>query len=498
MAYAFRRAALAGAIWLAASCSSGKVGGTSGSADGSTPAPTQGGVAIGDAAETLDDGGGATDSGLSLVQVTCPGNATTSLHGTVYDPAGQSPVYNVAVYVPRVSELGNLPAGVSCGSCSGLYTAPLVGTTTDASGNFTVDDMPVGPNIPLVVQIGKWRMRYTLSNVSRCVQNDAAALTGTKLRLPRNHVEGDIPNIAVSTGAADSLECLFSRMGIDAAEYTGDPKGAGRIHIFTGGNPANGPVGATTNAPVSQPSYQSLWNADASMLQYDLVLLSCEGAETAFLTDTARSVLSDYASAGGRVFASHFHYAWFTPTGPFSTFKPALATWQAGSQMVGNATSETNSEIVTAFSNGQSFPGGTAFKAWLQGVGALTDGGLPLYNAHNNVTLDNANTLSKPWITLDPSSPAPNATEYFSFDLPYGLSPSEECGRIVYSGLHVSGGAGVQSVPGVSPDYPSGSVVPDGCASRALTPQEKALEFMVFEMSACTTPAPVSPPPAPI
>ena len=60
-------------------------------------------------------------------------------------------------------------------------------------------------------------------------------------------------------------------------------------------------------------------------MRYDIVLLSCEGHET---DDMNQQVLFDYAAAGGRVFASHFHYAWFN-TGPFGAAN--LATWHTGS-----------------------------------------------------------------------------------------------------------------------------------------------------------------------
>jgi hypothetical protein len=440
------------------------------------------------------------DAGNPLVQVLCPGNGTTSLHGTVYDPAGTLPLDNVAVYVPD-APAGPLPAGASCGSCTSWYTAPLVSALTDATGAFTITNMPVGPNIPLIVQAGKWRMQYSLSNVARCASNDAATLAGTKLRLPRNHIEGDIPNIAISTGAADSLECLFARMGLDAAEFTGDPVGAGRIHIFTGGDTANARGGAMTNPPVSKPSYQSLWNADASMTRYDLVFLSCEGNETSFLSDAGRTVLFDFVNAGGRVLASHYHYAWFTPTGPFSTLTPPLAAWSTGNGIVGDGMSAYNADIATTRTDGTAFVEGQELKEWLNNVGALSGGELPLYYTRDNATLTMANR-PQPWITLGASTPAPNAPQYFTFDLPYGVAPNEQCGRVAYSDLHVSGGAGVQAAAGVPPDYPnvtSGGVVPDGCASHALTPQEKALEFMVFDLSSCLTPVSVRPtPPAPL
>jgi hypothetical protein len=112
------------------------------------------------------------------------------------------------------------------------------------------------------------------------------------------------------------------------------------------------------------------------------------------------------------------------------------------------------------------------------------------------------NTPSQPWISLDPSvKQAPNGTEYFSFDTPIGMSPP--CGRVVYSDLHVSGGPD-KNAPGVPPDYPEANpqpmrmggrmtdapagIVPSGCASHPLTPQEKALEFMLFDLSSCLIP----------
>jgi hypothetical protein len=67
---------------------------------------------------------------------------------------------------------------------------------------------------------------------------------------------------------------------------------------------------------------------------------------------------------------------------------------------------------------------------------------------------------------------------------------------VVYSDLHVSLGPGV----GPSPDYPgltAGGVVPDGCSNRPLTPQEKAFEFLFFDMSSCPAPTLLPPPPTP-
>jgi hypothetical protein len=466
------------------------------------------GAADGDAG---DDSGGSSgssggfnqtdDSGvpITLNQVNCPGGGTTSLHGTVLDPAGKLPLYNVAVYVPKTAP-GPLPEGVSCGDCTTWYTNPLVSAVTDAGGNFTITNMPVGTNIPLVVQVGKWRKIYSLSNVTQCVTNDAASLAGGPLRLPKNRSEGSIPNIAISTGALDSLECLIRRMGIDASEYTGNPMTGPdlpRIHIFTGGAPNSGGVqtqGAVTQNPTSQQSGMALWNSDTSLMAYDVVLLSCEGRETAYIDDTHRKFLLDYANGGGRVFASHYHYSWFN-TGPFAAVTPALATWSPegtpGKLTTvgpnGDQAPPVPADIVTTLPNGKPFPEGVGLHQWLTNNGALTNDKLPIWYARHNADLSAANTGSQAWVNLDPSTSAPNAAEYFSFDTPIG-SGGEACGRVVYSDLHVSGGINASNNPAAPPDYPGLPITPDGCDPHALTPQEKALEFMIFDLSSCLTP----------
>jgi hypothetical protein len=63
------------------------------------------------------------------------------------------------------------------------------------------------------------------------------------------------------------------------------------------------------------------------------VIFSCEGAPTAYLAESSGpSSLLTYLDNGGRVFASHDHFAWFeetntNPANPFAALSPPLATW---------------------------------------------------------------------------------------------------------------------------------------------------------------------------
>jgi hypothetical protein len=96
------------------------------------------------------------------------------------------------------------------------------------------------------------------------------------------------------------------------------------------------------------------------------------------------------------------------------------------------------------------------------------------------------NVHSQPWIQADPAAGGPaGATMYFSFDTPVnapaGPNGPAYCGRAVFSDLHVSG---AQPIPDPSP----------GCTQADLTPQEKALEFMLFDLSSCVIPDTQPPP----
>jgi hypothetical protein len=124
-----------------------------------------------------------------------------------------------------------------------------------------------------------------------------------------------------------------------------------------------------------------------------------------------------------------------------------------------------------------SFPKGLAFRDWLVNVNAsTTPGSLPLRKVEHSVDSVDA-AFARRWIYgTDPDGKVggtrvPEMVQYFSFTTPVG---APECGRMVFSDLHVSGGG----------DTP----FPDECqASLAgeLSAQEKALEFMIFDLSSC-------------
>jgi hypothetical protein len=515
---------------MGGSGASGKSGTASASGSGSASGTAAsagynlGGTGAGTA---LTPSGSGDDASVGSTASTCPGGQDTTISGVVYDPAAKNPLWNITVFIPA-SPLPTLLKGASCAACSALYPEVLASAITDEQGRFRLTRSSTGSAIPsgtvtLVVQTGKWRMQYSIANVTACADNPQP---DKSLRLPRNGTEGDLPDIAISTGAADSLECLPLRVGVDAAEYVSGSAATGHIHIFKGN-------GATV-AGGSPASYTALWSSTAQLSANDVVLLSCESGETGNVTTANRQSMWDYASTGGRVFASHYQYSWFsdtivgpqnvfggpgvgtgpaTPmanTGPFATAN--LAKWTPGQNIIDDNVA-LNGDIVTTLNvGGGAFPEGVALSQWLGNVGALTNGMVPIWYSRHNADVSSVNTPSQPWMLLDPNAPTPvadqNSTQYFSVDMPIGADAGGTCGRVVYSDLHVSGGPGERyGTMSTAPDYPGATiqgtamgtgvmpVVPTGCAMRDLTPQEDALEFMLFDLSSCLVP--IGAPPAP-
>jgi hypothetical protein len=454
--------ALSFAVAIALGCGGGDLGSIFGGSGGDG----NGGGGGGNGTPSFtggDDGGGSSSGGnapcvnLCKQQVACPNGGTTSVSGTVYAPrpSNPDPLYNAIVYVPN-APLTPFPKGVSCDKCGALTSgSPLVTTLSGPDGKFSLQNVPVGDDIPLVVQIGRWRREVKIPHVGACTDTP---LPPDLTRLPRNQSEGDIPLFALSTGSADALECVLRKIGVDDAEFT-LPGGTGRIQLFYQN-------GATM--PGIPPASQ-LWSSAASMETYDITVLDCEGHQND-KPAAAQQSLIDYTNAGGRVFASHYSYVWLYDDAPFS----GTAQWNVDQPHQGN----TLTGVIDT-----SFPKGQAFATWLGVVNALS-GPDQITIQQPRHDAEAAITPAQRWIY----SPNPQSLQHYTFNTPVGATEDKQCGRVVFSDFHVTG------ANGQSADIP----FPQECDNGPLTPQERVLEFMLFDLASCiqkdsAPPAPPTP-----
>ncbi len=411
--------------------------------------------------------------GLVDRQVSCAAGASTTVSGTVYIPSGELPLYNVMVYVPD-AELSPITPGASC-SCE-ISGVPIASAITDSSGHFVLENAPVGPDIPLVIQVGDWRREFNIGNVVACADTPVADQT---LRLPSRQSEGDLPKVAVATGQLDALECLVKKLGVDAGEFT-NPADGGRVHLFTGyrGTPRYAPE---MNVGADFPAAEQLWYDAESLAKYDIVLLSCDGRRDDVGNKDERALqgMFDYANLGGRIFASHFQGVWFA-RGP-APFPDLVEFTDGNDDEYDNVTAQVVS----------TFPKGQAMAEWLVESGVSEGGVVPIEGGAHTILEENTDYAQR-W--LETASPA--SVQYISANTPLGVPDNQQCGRVVLSDIHVSPGEFENGVPIDDISDPTISF-PNGCVTSTLSPQEAVLAFMLFDLSACIIPddqAPVAPP----
>jgi hypothetical protein len=262
----------------------------------------------------------------------------------------------------------------------------------------------------------------------------------------------------------------LKRIGIDAAEFTSGT-GNGRVHLYQGQDSSGLSMGATVPGATSA---QDFWSSKANLMKYDIVVLSCECEENAGEKPAvAITAMHDYAAAGGRVFGTHYQYHWFS-SGP--TDFQGTASWTPDGSSGSGALS---------YSIDTSFPKGKSFAQWLVNVGASTTlGSINLsVQVSGDVAQVNATEAQK-WIYVPKSATDVESAKYMSFNTPVGADPKNQCGRVVYSDVHVTGTGGEN--------------FPTACGTDPLSEAEKALEFLFFDLSSCIQDPNKPPPPPPV
>ncbi len=386
----------------------------------------------------------AACTNLCLKRVTCAAGLSTTVTGRAYAPNGVDPLASALVYVPNGAVLP-LPAGLTC--AAPVTGAPLAAAVTAVDGTFTLQDVPAGTSIPLALQKGRWRRSFTLPTVTACA--DTAVADGV-LRLPRNKSEGDLPRVAAVTGAADTLECVLRRVGVDDTEYTA-PGGTGRIHVY--------PAATNGGAKVSGTATDAtLWASQDTVNGYDALLLGCQGTEVArSAADLAK--FTAYANAGGRVLAEDMAYTWLYDNPPFST----VVGWNV------QQAQPPSPSTVDVF---QGSPDGAALASWLTLVGAsATTGKIQLVSLRHN--FDSISSNAALWLSLPAASSG--APVSFSARTPVGAAPADWCGEVLFQDFHT-----------MSASVAAGTVFPAECSAGGVTAQEKLGIHQILELTGAT------------
>jgi hypothetical protein len=416
------------------------------------------------------------------------------------DTANQVGVPNAIVYIVRTTDVDDLPAiasgipsgGVSCDRCEDQDLGPvLAGTVTDASGNYVIEgNVPVGVEFLLVVKAGKFRRATTLTipEEGACQSTTLpATLPDNPTRLPRDMGDGlavNIPRIAISTGELDAMECVFEKMGIAHDEFGNpgdDGTAAARIHLYRGGDDAPG-SGARIDGDT--PHDSELYPELARLEAYDMVVADCEGPgwDSDFeQRDASGANLREYVNRGGRLFASHLSFSWLKDNGtdPYSEEDPSATGLGPAASWADNldTTSSTGTGVVSVDRPAAS-PRIQNFADWMAHEDVATP---PDYEFTIQEPRSMSTGLGEASEEFVYRSNGNERVQQFSFNTPYGAPDDATCGRVAYSGFHVSVGNA------------SDATFPEHCDGD-LTDQEKVLLYMLFDLGACVGDDPPPPP----
>jgi len=385
----------------------------------------------------------------------------TTLTGKVFDPAGVNPLANAVVFVPN--SIVQLPPISQGGPTCGLLTVgnSVTVAVTDSTGSFTLSGVPVGSDVPVTVQMGKWRRTVNVSISKDCSANPVP--DGT-LHLPGRRADGDMPAMALLTGGGDDLACFLVSAGIDPSEFSA-PGGEGRVAVYRGVGGAdlsNGTPGDCTGAQCP------LWGSTTSLDAYDVLLLGCEGGENLQTKPAAaRQAMHDWLTAGGKLFGVHYEDTWF-------------ANGAADFQGVANWIDAPEAGASGPFRIDPTVAQGISFRQWAVATGiGDADGGLPLLAQDVATSVSSVNARTTAWIHDESTAELTDGSTFagnvkaFTIGIPTGLADSgvvptrDQCGRAVFSDIHPGGTA---------PRSP----IPSACAGLSMTPEEKALEFLFF------------------
>jgi len=390
----------------------------------------------------------------------------TTISGTVYDPRGATglPLPNVLVYA-STSAVAPPPSGVQCLTSAnqmptGVNVVSYANTAVD--GTFTLQNIPQNASYTIVIQAGKWQRQF-----SETV--GTSPLTGLQLSMPANHTQGNMPYIAIATGSVDGAECVLRDMGISDSEFTDDNQTVnpgGYVHLYRGSSSSGAQINVVT------PSETALMNGTSTtpLNSYDMVMFPCQGNPSSQATTTGATNLLNFATAGGRIFATHYSYAWLEPASPYNAQFGKVANWM--------------SEIGTSSTTGtvqENFSDGIFLAEWLNNAGSTLSG------TTNEITISNVRTdvesviaPTQAWVTLDNVS-SMSPVMQMTFNVPFGAPAASQCGRVMYNDYHV-----------ISP-VSDPIVYPKECPSYnnptyKMSAQEEMLEYALFDLSAFVQP----------
>lgn len=398
-------------------------------------------------------GGGSTPPPPPGPSPTPPAQTTATVSGKLVAPDNTTPISNALVYVegseivpapPRMTPAGAPPPAAQCG------TPPTAGwsyTCTGADGTFSFT-LKIPDNAKLVATKGAFRFEQQLGPAS-------ATLNLGTLALPTSGPGST--RMAVVTGLFDRMQDVLAKLGYGEVDNGRLRAGTEKFDLYDG----DGSLGAGAR-PMDALFADGDGNGQPDIRNYAVVFLNCGVDETAALDPTRLQILRDYVQAGGRLYVSDLAYDFVEQAFPaYIDFHGSDGTAAAAAENPGDA--EVGEPDITSAATVdaglQSWLGGVSCSAGscLDAGGTVTiEGFLSGWGVMNGAQA-NPPSAVKTWV----QGPVTFFGQSTPVVRPLTMTFGAGSGRVTYTSYHTESGFS---------------------ASSGFLPQERILQFLVFEL----------------
>lgn len=425
-----------------------------------------------DAQSTMD----ATPAGDASPETSTPDAAMScptmgaEISGTVLAPNGEDPIPGAVVYLTQTRPPAQAD-GVSCDRCD-LPGGVLAYSTSDVRGRWSfVRGVNTTGSYFLVVQKGRFR-RVVPFNVTACMpQSVPTAMT----KLPSSSMEGEIPRILVASG---TTQAQLDRPNTDDWTYDDISRVLRRIGIteFDRAEPCRQATNSTNITTVAACPFGGILADPARLRRYNVVVAPCGALgfnhSWQVLDNAPNRVIAtnvrDWLRQGGRLYTSDTAY------GLLARSAPSLVTF-AGGTTLSQSRDPANVGAGGSPSSPRMYTGRVAddaMRMWLSDRGSLAaDGSIALTG------------FISPWVAIDTVPMSTRVTvdaevQWFGamsgsmvnagrkpLTISADVTEGGGCGRVVFSSYEVDNRTASATAP--------------------LSPQERVLEYMIFELGGC-------------
>jgi hypothetical protein len=357
------------------------------------------------------------------------GGDTGTVSGTVFTPNGDDPVSGAIIFVQDdgASAVGNPPD-----------EPYVVFTYSGANGQFTLDDVPTGLQ-SIKIQKGAF---FKVFNITVAQGDNPVPVSDTTLP---STAAGGAGDMLVVTGHYDAIQNVLAKLGLGTSNDLS--------HMLELGTETFDMVDGDSELPDTYQDFDQWWPVAANWDKYRTIFLNCgNDYDEQFLADTtAVAKLKAWVQAGGHLYCTDWSYNFIEQVWPD---KVDFDDFFAG----GDGLSTTPEDLNNA-KTGDSITSlplhieDSGLASWMDGISASTSGDM----------FTTSDWLGA-WVPMDAIAAGgvkvwAKGTPPGDVERPMTITFQDGAGTVLYSSYHT------EETP-----------------SEGLTPQERVLQYLIFEV----------------